>query len=75
MCYNMGMGLLTNLLVLGAAGLFAAWLVLRFGWWFGRLSDAFLRLPAGQKVALVLAIGVATVSALKVKNYELRIKS
>ena len=69
------MGLLTNLLVLGAAGFFAAWLGLRFGRWFGRLSDAFLRLPAGQKVALVLAIGVATVSALKVKNYELRIKN
>ena len=71
----MGMNLLTGVLVLGAAGLFAAWLVLRFGRWIGRLSDAFLRLPAGQKVALVLAIGVATVSALKVKNYELRITS
>ena len=61
----MDMNLLTGILVLGAAVFFAAWLVLRFGWWFGRLSDAFLRLPAGQKVALVLAVGVATVSAQK----------
>ncbi|MGN0833347.1 MAG: hypothetical protein ACI4RD_06830 [Kiritimatiellia bacterium] len=59
------MDALVLVLAAGAVVCGAGCLLLRFGRRIARLSDAFVRLPAVQKAALVLGVTVATVSAQK----------
>jgi len=59
------LSLTTLILVLGAALFYAAYLVIRFNRQIARLSNAFIRMPASQKVVFILGVTIATVSAQK----------